>query len=85
MKKLLLILGFTLLFGTTANANSSIFKGKLDPNPSYSDCAKAIEKGVVISIKDNGAHVFFYNDKIYTIRGGHALLVCIAREKLPRS
>ena len=86
MKQLPLILSFTLGFATVANASDfSTFTGKFKQNPSYYECVKAIEKGVVISIKDNGAHVFFYKDKIYTIRGGHALLVCIASEKLPRS
>lgn len=71
-------------FGTNASANSSIFKGKLKQSPTYSECVKAIEKGVVITIRENGGHIFFYKDKLYTIRGGPTAMVCIVGENFKR-
>ena len=83
MKKLLLILSFTLGLTTAASANDgSMFRTLLQQDPSYSDCVEAIENGVVISIRPNGAHVFFYKDKIYTISAAGERMYCLATEKL---
>ena len=84
MKKLLLVLSLTLGLAKIANAdNKSIFKGEFKDNPSYSECVKAIQKGVHITTNPkNGAHVFFYKDKIYTIIGGYVNLVCLVGENL---
>jgi hypothetical protein len=71
-------------FGTKASANISIFQGTLKPSPKYSECVKAIEKGVVISIKENGRHVFFYKDKLYSIGGNGATMVCMVGENFKK-
>jgi len=79
MKKPLLVLSFTLGLANVSNADTrSIFKGEFKDNPSYSECVKAIQKGVHITTNQkNGAHVFFYKDKICTIIGGSVNLVCL--------
>ena len=86
MKHLLLILSFNLGLATVANAEGdhrSFFSGEFEQNPSYSDCVKAIKKGVVITTnQESGYRTFFYNDKLYTIIGRGVRLVCIASTKL---
>ena len=84
MKKLLLILSFTLGLTTAATASEvSTFTGNWKLNPSYSECVKAIEKGVVITTNPkNGMHIFFYKDKIYTIGAEGTTLVCTIGENL---
>jgi hypothetical protein len=74
----------TLKTGTAASANSSVFKGTLKQNPEFSECVKAIEKGVVITIRENGSHIFFYKNKLYTIRGGATVMVCMVGENLTK-
>ena len=84
MTKLLLILSFTLGLATLANAdNRSIFRGEFEEKPSYSDCVKAIQKGVVITTNQEGGYrTFFYKDKLYTIIGRGTTLICKASTKL---
>ena len=84
MKKLLLILSLTFGLTTVANASDfSTFTGKFKQNPSYSECVKAIEKGVIIKTNHTrGSTLFFYKDKIYTIGADSLTLVCYVGENL---
>ena len=84
MKQLLLILSLPLGLATVANASDfSTFTGKFKQNPSYSECVKAIEKGVIIKTNHpRGTTLFFYKDKIYTIGADPLTLVCYVGENL---
>jgi len=68
-----------IFVGSILSAQSS-FKVKILDDPSYSECAKAIEKGVVVKIDENGTHVFFYKDRLYTIMAGISYFECYASE-----
>jgi len=64
MKRILFSLGlFLALVGSHAYAE--IFYAE-PVNGTYSDCTKAIEKGVAILV-DPEATIFYYKDRLYTI------------------
>ena len=70
-----------IIFATPASANyHSFFQGKIKPNPTYAECRKAIEKGVLVGVRDKGYHVFFYKDHLYVISGGVGGLTCTASQ-----
>ena len=67
------------ILGTALFAESRFNADDID-SPSYSECKKAIENGVVVLIDENGTHIFFYKDRLYTIVAGPYYLQCIAAE-----
>ena len=69
MKQLLLILLLTLGLATVANAEGdhrSIFRGDFEQNPSYSDCVKAIQKGVIITTNQKSGYRTFFTKINFT-------------------
>ena len=85
MKQLILTLSLTLslILGlATSVSASSVFKGKYRSKPSYSECAKAIEKGVEVGSRENSNRIFFYKDKLYTISASRYALRCTVAEIL---
>ena len=77
MKTILAIIFMT--FATQASSGGhSRFEGERQPNPTYSECAKAMKKGVLVGVTDKGYRVFFYNDHLYTITARHHIIVCFA-------
>lgn len=69
---------FMIIVTPASASHHSFFQGKIKPNPTYSECTKAIEQGVEIKVTDSGTKVFFYKDHLYVIAGGAAGLQCIA-------
>ena len=67
------------IFGTTLFAESR-FNATYKDNPSYSECKKAIENGVVVNIDKNGSHIFLYKDRLCTIITGPNFVKCLAAE-----
>ena len=82
MRYLILTLSLILGLATSVSATSSVFKGKYRSKPSYSECAKAIEKGVEVGSRENSNRIFFYKDKLYTISASRYALRCTVAEIL---
>ena len=75
MKGLLFSLGLLLaLIGNQVYAKK-FYGTKIEPT--YSDCTKAIEKGVAVTIDVNGTHIFYYKDRLYTIIASPTQMECL--------
>tara|TARA_Y100001968_G_C19135438_1_gene608835 strand:+ start:512 stop:760 length:249 start_codon:yes stop_codon:yes gene_type:complete len=66
MKKLLLILSFTLGLTTAASSETYLF-GKLDHDVSIKECLKAMEKGNFIGTQEDW-NLIFYDETLFKIR-----------------
>ena len=83
MRYLILTLSLLLGLATSVSADaSSFFRGEIRADPSYSECVKAIEKGVEVGNRENRSRIFFYKDKLYTISASRHTLRCAVAENL---
>ena len=82
MKHLTLTLSLILGLATSVSADASFFRGEIRMDPSYSECVKAIEKGVEVGNRENSSRIFFYKDKLYTISASRHTLRCAVAENL---
>ena len=62
--------------GTKASADLFL-EGEKEEQVTYPECSKAIKNGVVVTIRENGGHIFFYKDALYTIMANPLKLRCI--------
>ena len=74
----ILVITFMIFATHSSGASHSRFQGEKQPNPTYSECAKAMEKGVLVGVTDKGYRVFFYKDHLYTIFAQHHIIVCLS-------
>ena len=81
---------FTAIFIIIAQQSLSdfVFRGEKREDTTFRECAKAIEKGVVIGVFRGGPtgefRTFFYKDRLYNISAGGVWFECWAVENLKK-